>query len=810
MLDLYMLCVDLKNTQSNNRKKCNNIIHNMYIFLKNPSEKSACILEAWKEDFRYIYGDVNSNLSSNSKLKPENILNEYCIEYSKNEWQEDIQLLFFSIQTFFSILIKCLMKRILCPNNVDEDFKGLLLGLYTEQEGVINYCYEDWYCWPVYEMNNGFEQIMKDVLALVDGYYIEQDLDNFVRNNNYDYIKQMYEAIIPKELRHALGEYYTPDWLAEVTLKELCNQQEKDITEMSFMDPTCGSGTFIFKTILEKRKRGQGINEIVNSVYGFDINPLAVLTAKTNYLLSIIDLIDKNNPIEIPVYNVDVVRIGEESDNTIELNDDLQNPPEIIKHCIKNDRRIGAKLEKVDAIIGNPPWVNWEYMPEKYRANSQHMWIDYCLFSSKGRDLSFSKEDISVLITYVVMDKLLKDGGCLGFVIRQGVFKSAQNGVGFRRFRIKNECPVKVMRVDDLSKIRAFDNATNSTALFFAKKGIKNEYPVPYYLWEKRKDLKRSTFNAYSGMKEVLSQIIITEHQAMPTVEDDITSIWLTADKNNLKIMSRMLGSNQYKARTGVFTGGANAVYWLNILADNENNITIKNIVERAKRKVEQINMDIEKEFVYPMLKGSNVHKWNTTYDTYLLCTHSAETKMWPVSQKILKEKYPKTYKYLVNFKGDLNSRKGFAGWEKEIQKQEFHSILRVGEYTFSPYKVIWKYIASEFVCAVIDNVTDPYLGEKMLLPNEKIMYVSFQNELEAYYLCGVLSSTPISNCVKSYMNPTSISAHVLNKLNIPSFDLNNEDHLRIANICKEGHGKNNLSDYILQIDEIVEKMYSL
>ena len=147
---------------------------------------------------------------------------------------------------------------------------------------------------------------------------------------------------------------------------------------------------------------------------------------------------------------------------------------------------------------------------------------------------------------------------------------------------------------------------------------------------------------------------------------------------------------------------------------------------------------------------------------------------------------------------------------EKEIQKKEFHAILRVGDYTFSKYKVIWKYISSEFVCAVISTVNDEFLGRKMLLPNEKIMYVSFDDEVEAYYLCGILSSTYVTECVKSYMNPTSISAHVLNKLNIPDFDANNAEHIEIARLCKEGHGKKMIDEYIEQIDAIIEKVYSL
>ena len=402
------------------------------------------------------------------------------------------------------------------------------------------------------------------------------------------------------------------------------------------------------------------------------------------------------------------------------------------------------------------------------------------------------------------MDKLLKDGGILAFVIRQGVFKSAQNGVGFRSFRLKDECGIKVLRADDLSKIRAFDNATNSTALVYLKKGDDTSYPVPYILWEKRNDLKKLSFNGYSELREVKSQMTLIRQKAMPAVEDDITSIWLTANEDELESMNKVLGKNNYKARTGVFTGGANAVYWLNVNRQDGTKVEISNIVERAKRKAEKVTRTIEPNYVFPMLKGSNVRKWNISYDTYLLCPHTSETKMWPVPQTVLEEEAPDTLEYLKYFKEDLDARKGFAGWEKEIQKQEFQAILRIGEYTFSPYKVIWKYIASEFVCAVISNVDDEFLGNKMILPNEKIMYVSFEDEDEAYYLCGILSSTLVANCVRSYMNPTSISAHVLDKLNIPTFDRNNNDHIAIAQECKNGHGKKDISEYVRRIDTIV------
>ena len=814
MIDLYLLCADLKNGQSHFRQQSTIIISEIYSYLKHPSKKTEDVIAGWKEDFQYIYGDISTNLSSNSKLNKEELLSDYGISVIDGEDNaEALQLLFFSIQTYFSILTKYILRNILQSIHDDKAYshEEIIMGEFAKECGINNYCYADWYCWPLFELHNGFSTIMEKIYQDIEDYHSLISIADFQLNNNYDFIKQIYEAVIPKELRHALGEYYTPDWLAESTLKSAINAFGKDnIKSISIIDPTCGSGTFLFKSIALKRRSGSTLCDILNTVRGIDINPLAVLTAKTNYLLSILDLLGTSNSITIPVYNADIINISSpEQTNNCHDFFKADSPTAVIRNNLSIDRKIVSNFDKADIVIGNPPWVNWEYMPEKYRQGSQHYWIDYNLFSAKGRDLSFSKEDISVLITYIVIDKLLKNDGIIGFVIRQGVFKSAQNGVGFRKFRVR-DTGIKVIKVEDLSKIRAFENATNSTALFFARKGEENTYPVPYYLWEKRKDLKKCTFGAYSQLQEVMSQMNITEQCAMPAVKDDITSIWITAGGDSLTSMKKILGTNGYRARTGVFTGGANAVYWLRVSDCQEECVTVSNIVERAKRKAEQTTVNIEKTFVYPMLKGSNVSKWKIEYDTYLLCPHTAETKMWPVSKKLLSEIAPLTMQYLYHFKDDLDGRNGFAGWEKEIQQQEFHAILRIGDYTFSKYKVVWKYIASEFICAVISSVDDKYLGNKAILPNEKIMYVSTDDEEEAYYLCGLLSSTLVAECVKSYMNPTSISAHVLNKINIPSFDKDNPTHKQIAKLCKEGHGEQNILPYINQIDVLVERLYGV
>lgn len=342
--------------------------------------------------------------------------------------------------------------------------------------------------------------------------------------------------------------------------------------------------------------------------------------------------------------------------------------------------------------------------------------------------------------------------------------------------------------MDDLCGVKPFEGINSRSALVLIKKNEKHTFPVPYNCWTRRKHFLKATREPDATADSIMTFVDVEKMIAFPADKNDPSSIWINSPERITSVIDTVLGSNSYKARTGVFTGGANAVYWMNIAERSGETIKISNIVERAKRKVKAVTAEIEPVFVYPLVQGSDISQWNVNTKSYILCPHTAETKMYPVAENVLSAVAPKTLDYLAGFREDLDARKGFAGWEKEIQAQHFYSILRIGEYTFSKYKVAWRYIAQSFITAVITSAQDSFVGEKLYIPNEKIMYVGTDCKSEAYYLCGVLSSSPVSYCVKCYMNPTSISAHVLDKLNIPQYDPNNILHQKIATICETGH----------------------
>lgn len=799
MIDLYLFCGDLKNMQSPLRKEIDSATAEIRAFLLRPSAKTAELAAGWREDFRRIYGDISAGLSGNSRLTR---LAEAC------GGAEALQLRFFSTQTCYSLLIKILLEsalRGLCGGEAASR-TALILGGFTGRYGVSGYGGGGWYCWPVFELENGFAPVLDRIRASAGRYESGSPSPAFRAEDSCDFIKQIYESMIPKELRHALGEYYTPDWLAEWIIRQAAADPGASI-----MDPTCGSGTFLCRAIAMKRRAGLSLEAILSTVRGLDLNPLAVLTAKTNYLLSVLDLLDSGRETVIPVYTADVLSLSAAGEASGPQDfSAAAHPADAVRDLLSRDGAAAGALEKADIIVGNPPWVNWEYLPAHCRGRSGDAWAGYGLLSAKGLDLSFSKEDVSVLITCAAVDRLLKEGGVLGFILRQGLFKSAQNGAGFRRFQAGADgTPVRVLRVDDLSGVRVFEDAAAGAALLFARKGQETAYPVPYFQWRRRDGHKTLPFDPYAPLPEVLAGLSCQEQRAQPASEDDPAAPWITAPGEELAVIRRALGTNPYRARTGVFTGGANAVYWMKPLSASGSLVTAVNLVDRAKRKSEQVTVQLEKTFLFPMLKGGGIRQWNTSCDACILCPHTAGTKIRPVPREELERVAPRTWAYLNRFRDILDSRRGFAGWERELQHQAFHTVLRVGAYTFAPYKVVWKYIASRFVCAVIGTVNHPLLGEKLLLPNEKVMYVSTDCQEEAYYLCGMLSSTPAARCVESYMNPTSISAHVLRRLYIPPYDASDPLHREIAALCREGHGQADIAPFLREIDSRAAALYA-
>ena len=131
---------------------------------------------------------------------------------------------------------------------------------------------------------------------------------------DHDVLKALYQSVIAPEVRKRLGEYYTPDWLAQRIVEQVVD----DPLHQRVLDPACGSGTFLFHAIRRRLAAAEDANlpiaeslgAVTASVFGLDLHPVAVALAQTTYLLAIgrDRLAQRNEPLNIPVYLGDSMR----------------------------------------------------------------------------------------------------------------------------------------------------------------------------------------------------------------------------------------------------------------------------------------------------------------------------------------------------------------------------------------------------------------------------------------------------------------------------------------------------------------------
>jgi SAM-dependent methyltransferase len=185
------------------------------------------------------------------------------------------------------------------------ELRGLLDGsFFSRQFRLRNLAEPDFFSWAL------DTKAEDDFLVLLGNLFRHFGVYDFSQLSE-DVLKNLYQELIDPETRHNLGEYYTPDWLAELTLERL------DYKGGRILDPACGSGGFLFAAIHSLRRAGREGSDLVQyaleHVIGIDVHPVAVLMAKANMLLALRhELPSFQQDVTLRVYMADTLMAEED------------------------------------------------------------------------------------------------------------------------------------------------------------------------------------------------------------------------------------------------------------------------------------------------------------------------------------------------------------------------------------------------------------------------------------------------------------------------------------------------------------------
>jgi hypothetical protein len=819
--------------------------------------------------------------------------------------------LMFALQTYYALLMKLLAAEILSYHqghtspiqrlsnaassaSLRRQVEEVEAGGIFRHLNITNFLEGDLFSWYASEWAQGTDEVVRRMTIRLDEYNpgtLSEDVAG-----TRDLLKKLYHELFPRRVRHALGEYYTPDWLAKHTLE---NSGFKGDADTRLLDPSCGSGTFLVEAINSILHRFEsdrenisydetGLGErILRNVVGFDLNPIAVLAARTNFLIAIRELLPRLGKIDLPIYLCDSIvtpseysdlfsgeevsarvpcvaikppylmvpkEIARNSASVAAYSDALQHAltvdfssEQFLQFCaeenlgltqtaghvllyeqlvrLKRENRNGvwARIIKnafaplfagvFDFVVGNPPWVNWESLPDDYRNISQRVWSQYGLqggFSEKRRFSSErSKTDVSILLTYVSADKYLAPGGRLSFVITRTVFQSEVGGRHFREFRLPDGRFLSVAQVNDFDALKPFrGQATNLTCTFVLAVGEPTIYPVQWRVWV---NAEGSKVTEDDELEDVRSKTRTLDWTATPVDRSHLSSSWLFGDREAQPILQKVLARSYYEpfAREGINTRGANGIFFVDARQKNKSLLITNRAEDGRNRNIVRHETSIEPDYLYPLLRGRDVKKWIAEPSGFVVLPHHAVRPFDVVALYALPRK---TREYFVHFREQLAGRKKFRNFDSG--GEDFYGLYSVLNATFAAHKVVWREMADGAVAAVCSSSPLPDGTEKTVIPDHKLFVIPCTSLIESQYVAGVFNSTIASYLVKSYAISTGISTHILNRLNIPRFDLGNSLHRQIQKLaaaCCEGElDEDGICKAEAKLDSSIATMYGL
>ncbi len=299
---------------------CNQFVGVLIDNFNNRTASQRQDFNRWKKIFLESCGyDFRQTKASSIDL-----VKKFNVKFNVNENRLD--KLIFCFQTYFSLVLTLLTLEIvtLRTKKADEGYVKFLLqverDIFAEifkmmpsnsifaDIGLENFFESDFFWWFTDEWSISLEEAICSILKTLDNYQLM--FSSIHLNRSGDIFKGLYEDLIPRTVRHDLGEYYTPNWVAEYIINNIELHRDTRI-----LDPSCGSGIFLIHAINRiRRQYGSTMKEsdllqlISNQIVGFDLNPIAIITARANYLIAIADLTpftDEN--FIIPIFMKDTI-----------------------------------------------------------------------------------------------------------------------------------------------------------------------------------------------------------------------------------------------------------------------------------------------------------------------------------------------------------------------------------------------------------------------------------------------------------------------------------------------------------------------
>lgn len=437
-------------------------------------------------------------------------------------------------------------------------------------------------------------------------------------------LETAFELLIPSEDRKINGAFFTPPIITNYIAGDLIISDKVKIC-----DPSCGCGAFLIASIETLRKKffKKVIDAIESNIFGVDILDYSVRRCKIILtLLALLNNEDKEN-INFDVYQEDSLNI-----------DWFKLFPSIMKN--------GG----FDIVIGNPPYVKYQDLPDKLRKDLFKNWKT---LKTGTYNLYFAFFELGI--------SLIKNNGKLGYITPNNYFTSLA-GIHLREFLQLNR---HIDKIIDFNHIKIFDAQTYTCVTFLSKMA------KDYFLFERINDRKR--LPSLTDIK--------FSHVKYEDLDAKKWRLLREADQKNIKQLetSGIRLGNIVDINVGIATCKDN-IYFID-------GSTIEN--GYYKKEFNKKVFYIEKEITRLIVKISDFKSQKELCENkrrIIFPYYIKNGKAYLILKDELKRKYPKCYEYLLTTKQELEKRdKGKVKYEEWYAYARTQGLTSWGEKLLTP-----------------------------------------------------------------------------------------------------------------------------
>jgi hypothetical protein len=877
-----------------------------------PTGRSNMLFREWQAIFRLAHDDQSKQQAIEDRRNA--LATALNIEINKGDNETEYKALY-AIQTSYAIIVKVIAFKVLASIRANDNvlrfselaesstdslrshLDRLESGAIFRQEGFGNLLEGDffaWYCTPE-QWDKPIGSAVKKVFTILAEYENHHMFDG---ERVQDLFKDLYMAIIPDKVRHSLGEFYTPPWLAEQTIIESLGAKRSK--KWTALDPCCGSGTFLtslIRLVLEngnELSQSEKLQEVLSRVKGIDLNPLAVLTSRINYFINLSHLIGDNDEFDVPVYLGDAsyvpkpivigsvpcleyvirtekgpleLRIPKSAVNDVAqfsktmtlLETHIENENEkavanefckiidqsdlttdikkeisaLAKNLVDLQRNkwngiwariisnflTTANLGKFDAIVGNPPWIDWKNLPEGYRDRIKDLCLERSLFSGDGITGGINL-NVCALIANVAAQNWLRENGTIGFLMPENLIFQ-QSYEGFRKFCLDGGKRLYFQRFIDWNKAgKPFSGVGHRFLGFFISKPVRDySKGVPVIQFNKKKNSKSDNilplrdYAHHQRFGDVSHIFERTEIVAITTGTS--TAFTYATNLDEATKFAQVAGECPYKGREGVEVFPQELL--LLEVTDPKlrgNCVYVKNYQStRSKHKIAAGTFLLEKDMLYPLVKGVDIERFHVNQSPYVVPFPYDDYSRSPIESERLTDIAPKLMKYFnenkVAFDKQTTHNDKIIG---KKHKNEFYALARVGEYSYGDYFVAFR-DNTKWQAAVVSKLPVPWSEEskRPVFQNHAVSISQradgeFITEDEAHYICAIFNAPTVAQYI--IKSSDSRTFKIRPPINVPPYDSKNKYHKKLVKLSRLAHANYSNSDLMDKYDKELDEAY--